>query len=312
MHRSTMQTLFMADKNSHSDASCHFFGAAHLDRLGRFNEMPIGGKSNPGVFAEHVGGAAINAARIYANMGGHAALTTILGRDSSSNAVEREASRHGIFLDAQSGERTATYTVFIEPDGNANVALADMEIYDQFQTPKKPANAEWVFIDANLPPIVITELTQTNPGKVCLTTVSPAKANRIKSALPHADLLITNKQEAATLLGMSDNFDNEKSPQAFDGHGIADVVVTNGPHSVLVFANGQLEEVTVPSGSTVRDVTGAGDAFAGAVLYALSNGLSLSQATKVGIEASGMVVQVDGPWQDNLKPLLKNLGNSFA
>ena len=111
---------------------------------------------------------------------------------------------------------------------------------------------------------------------------------------------------------MSDNIDNENLPRVFDSYGIADVVVTNGPHSVSVIANGNLEEVSVPPGSTVRDVTGAGDAFAGAVLYALSNGLSLLQATKVGIEASGMVVQIDGPWQDNLKPLLKKLGNSLA
>jgi sugar/nucleoside kinase (ribokinase family) len=70
--------------------------------------------------------------------------------------------------------------------------------------------------------------------------------------------------------------------------------ITNGDKGCMVVENKQIVDV---AGFPVKaiDTVGAGDAFAGGVLFGLTNGLSSVQAARWGNFLASMVVQIHGP-----------------
>jgi len=104
------------------------------------------------------------------------------------------------------------------------------------------------------------------------------------------DLLFSNEEEAKLLFDTEDlavateNF--KKVAKSF--------VITRGKDGATVWDGSTL--TTVPAQPVkALDTNGAGDMFAGAVLYSLTNGLSLAQAAALGCKASGELVQHFGP-----------------
>ncbi|MGL5060247.1 MAG: adenosine kinase [Microcoleus sp.] len=76
---------------------------------------------------------------------------------------------------------------------------------------------------------------------------------------------------------------------------IADLAfITNGAKGCMVVENQQIVEVP---GYPVRaiDTVGAGDAFAGGVLFGITNGYTAAQAARWGNFLASMVVQIHGP-----------------
>ena len=70
--------------------------------------------------------------------------------------------------------------------------------------------------------------------------------------------------------------------------------ITNGDQGCMVVENKQIVDV---AGFPVKaiDTVGAGDAFAGGVLFGLTNGLSATKAARWGNYLASMVVQIHGP-----------------
>jgi sugar/nucleoside kinase (ribokinase family) len=74
-------------------------------------------------------------------------------------------------------------------------------------------------------------------------------------------------------------------------------LITNGAKGCMVVENKQIVEVP---GFPVKaiDTVGAGDAFAGGVLFGITNGLSAAQAARCGNYLASRVVQIHGPRLD--------------
>merc|ERR550537_818659 len=74
------------------------------------------------------------------------------------------------------------------------------------------------------------------------------------------------------------------------------VVVTQGVNPTIVAINGHVTEypvVALPKESLV-DTNGAGDAYVGGFLAALSKGLDMAQCTRAGAYAASVIVQHSG------------------
>ena len=69
--------------------------------------------------------------------------------------------------------------------------------------------------------------------------------------------------------------------------------VTDGPHGCYVAHRGKIEHVEGFPAKAI-DTVGAGDAFAGGVLYGLTNGLDYSAAARWGNYVASRVVQIYG------------------
>ena len=281
-------------------------GAANLDRKLRAEGTLVMGTSNPASGVESFGGVARNIAENLARMGATVSLITAVGNDSSGRALLAHAESVGIDVrgclrldDAGSG----TYTAVLDRDGQMVVALADMALYDRI-TPafldtrqQQRAGASLIVADLNLSMEAIATLQRDaarDSVSLILVAVSEPKMNRLPASLLGVRLLILNEGELAARAGRALHGDAELAAacRELQAQGAGDVVVTLGARGVLfTVPGGGAERLDAPPAEVV-DVTGAGDAFAAAVVLSLhSGGADLALACRRGLQLSAMTVE---------------------
>ncbi|MCV0397128.1 MAG: carbohydrate kinase family protein [Rhizobiaceae bacterium] len=272
-------------------------GGAHVDRRGRVSGAFVPGASNPGHMREDVGGGAFNAARCAVRHGLRAAMFSVRGGDRAGTTVAEAIAAAGMadlsvcYLD----RATPSYTAILDTDGEPVAALADMELYEiafAKQVRRRAfrdavAEADAILIDANLPEPAIAGVLAASSGRpVHAIGVSPAKVVRLRPHLAALSGVFLNRREAAAL-----------AAEAGDGPrgGMADtgadfVVVTDGSREIEAWRGGRCWRLVPPRPEHVADATGAGDALAGAMVAALSRGISFPEALRCGVAAAVMTV----------------------
>ena len=112
-----------------------------------------------------------------------------------------------------------------------------------------------------------------------------SSATPLNSALQHADLLFCNETEACAITGASGAEDAFKKLKDT----VPSVVVTNGPHGAYIRHAGV--ETHVPAfPSEPKDLTGAGDMFAGSFLYGITHGVPPDKAARAASFLSHKVI----------------------
>jgi len=135
-----------------------------------------------------------------------------------------------------------------------------------------------------------------------LMQVPPFKA-ALDSVIPFTDFLFCNETEAATWAEVSgwDTKDvgfiaTRLSLIPSNKTRKRTVVITQGRDPTIVAVNGHTNEydcTPVPQ-EKVKDTNGAGDAYVGGFLAALSKGQDIAQCCKAGSYSAGVIVQHDG------------------
>lgn len=286
-------------------------GGAHIDRRGLMAADYIRGASIPGTMMEDTGGGMFNALRVAVQFGVSAGLISVRGGDSAGDAVAAEAKRAGIedlsstFLDRS----TASYTALLDRHGDVVAALADMDIYEK-ALPRQIARrktrdaidaADALLIDANMPEESIVRLIRLALGKpVYALAISPAKSVRLRPVLDLLAGLYLNKREARAILGLpSDDASGSASlAEGLGALGLARAVLTDGEDAVCVLDQGETSMVLPPKPERVEDVTGAGDALAGASAAALMCGKPMNLAVAQGLAAASATVETSNAVAD--------------
>ena len=158
--------------------------------------------------------------------------------------------------------------------------------------------AKYIYLEGYLVP---------NPEavKACLMAKKIARENGIKVAMTFSDVNMINyfNPQMTELLegGIDFLFANEAEAYAYTKtNDLADCVkamkkiakqfaITLGPKGALVF-DGEVETRIETIAVNAVDANGAGDLFAGAVLYGLTNGMNLVDAAKMGCLSSSTLV----------------------
>lgn len=269
-------------------------GGAHVDRRGRCAAAFIPGASNPGAMAEDIGGGAFNAVRVARSRGVAAAMLSVRGGDLAGESATQAIMAAGIddcsatFLD----RRTASYTAILDQTGDVVAALADMSIYETAfarALRRKAAKdavraASAILVDANPAPDALEAIFAMARAPVHAIAISPAKVVRFRPHLARLATLFMNRREAATLAGPADG--DAALADRLRGLGLTRGVVTDGPAPVLAFDADGAFLMRPPAAGHVADVTGAGDALAGATIAALMAGGQFRQAVADGMAAS--------------------------
>ncbi|UVK37246.1 carbohydrate kinase family protein [Mesorhizobium sp. AR10] len=277
-------------------------GGAHIDRRGQVSGPYVPAASNPGTMREDVGGGVFNALRSTVRRGVSASLLSMRGGDAAAETVSRAIAEAGItdlsavFLD----RTTPSYTALIDRDGELIVGFADMALYDlafpkQIRRSKVReviGSVDAILCDANLPSSALERLVSLASGKpVFAIAISPAKVVRLIPVLGALALVFMNRREAIVLAGVNAN---AAEPDIVDGlrcTGLKNGVVTAGGGEVLGFDNAGAFSILPPVPRKVADVTGAGDALAGATLAALLRGLPLRKALREGVAAATLAIE---------------------
>lgn len=139
------------------------------------------------------------------------------------------------------------------------------------------------------------KLAEENGVKTSLTFSDPSMVKYFKSQMTEVvgsgvDLLFCNEEEATLFTGTENVQAASESLKAI----AKSFVITQGADGALSYHDGQF--FNIPSFPTQAiDANGAGDMFAGAFLYGISNGFSYEQAGKLASLAAAKVVSKSGP-----------------
>lgn len=277
-------------------------GGAHIDRRGQVSGAYVPAASNPGTMREDVGGGVFNALRSLARLGVSASLMSMRGGDAAGETVSRAIADAGIadlsavFLD----RTTPSYTALIDRDGELITGFADMALYD-LAFPKQMrrskvrevvAMADAVLCDANLPSSALERLVALAVDKpVYAIAISPAKVVRLIPVLKELAQVFMNRREAMVLAGVGVNATERETVDGLRCSGLRSGVVTAGDGPVLGFDEAGAFSILPPAPRKVADVTGAGDALAGATIAALLRGLILRQALREGVAAATLAIE---------------------
>lgn len=277
-------------------------GGAHLDRRGQVAGIYIPETSNPGTMREDVGGVVFNALRTAGSLGAATALLSIRGGDQAGERIAAAAATANIqdlsavFLD----RATASYTALIDREGGLIAGLADMGLYDLFGrvVRRKAARdaiaaADAVFLDANLPETAIAAIVAMARAPVHAIGISPAKIIRLKAVLADLSCLFMNRAEAETLVAAAAGAAASDLVEALRAAGLRSGIVTQGSDAAILFDADAIHELQPPPPRRIADVTGAGDALAGATVFGLMRGLPLREAIRAGAAAAMLALETD-------------------
>jgi len=293
-------------------------GGAHIDRRGQMTSRFIPGASIPGTMREEVGGGAFNALRSAVRLGARGAMLSMRGGDGAGETVARAIAEAGIedlsavFLDRS----TPSYTALLDAAGDVTAALADMQLYEiafvkQLRRAKVRAEiaaADAILCDANVPAAGLEKIASLAPGKpIFAIAISPAKAVRLANALPALACLYMNSREAAAIAGLESGASVGSLVEALRGLGLARGVITHGDRPVTAFDASQTMTVTPPKPRQVADVTGAGDALAGAMTLAMLHGRPMEQALREGMAAALLAIESPDAVPDLSKPAFREM-----
>ena len=276
-------------------------GGAHIDRRGQVLGNYVPGTSNPGVLAEEVGGVVFNALRNAVKRGVTASLLSVRGGDAAGDNVARAIAHAGIedlsvvFLDRS----TPSYTALLDRDGELIAGLADMGLYElafakqlgRSKVREAAAAAGAILCDANLPEAGLAKLMVVAAGKpVFAIAISPAKVVRLAGLLKDISCLFMNRHEARRLAGI-ENASIAEIVTSLRGKGLLQGAITAGGEAVTGFDQKGAFSILPPQAKRVADVTGAGDALAGATIAAMIKGHGLRKALREGLAAAMLTVE---------------------
>ena len=239
------------------------------------------------------GGSVANSVIGFSQLGGTAAFVGCVGDDRYGLHYEREFEQLGIAFANPPlvGETSGTSVVILTPDSERTMRtclavsshLAERHVYVD-----RVAASDWLFVEGYVFANPATgqgairtalDAAKKHGTKVALTCsdafVVEVFGDAFGAALKQADLLFANAAEAQALT---------KTTSAAEAFAklkdvVPNCVVTDGPHGAHVRYGGT--ECHVPAfPCEPKDLTGAGDMFAGGFLYGVTHGLDPATAAR--------------------------------
>ena len=249
------------------------------------------------------GGSAANTIVGIANLGGNAAYCGKVGKDPFGEFFLSDMRQLGIAIDVSPADRgpTGTCVVLITPDAKrtmltnlgASVTLAPEDVDEELLRQSRFVYIEGYLLTGDSTKAAAyhaMELARKYQGKIALTASDPFLVDMIRDELWQliegpVDLFFCNEEEAKSLTGIEDIIDCAHAIHQHAEH----VALTLGAKGAILMHGGEaipIEGVEVDA----IDTTGAGDMYAGALLYGITNGMTSKQAGHLAAHAAARVV----------------------
>ena len=257
--------------------------------------------SNPGRTVTGCGGAGRNVGENMARMGLAVSMVTTVGTDAFSEQLLDSCKRAGIDVSrsfVRSGATACTYLSLLDARGELMLAEADLSLHESVSAEQYDALAPYigsfplVFVDTNNTEEQLKCIARACQGKLFADTVSIAKAIRLRPILSKLDTVKTNRGELEALSGLpADSTETLKNAmQSLLEKGVRRVFVTLGAEGCC-YAEGETCVFLQGFPAKVVNVTGAGDAFAAAVVYGTVRGPRAEELLLLGTAASHIALE---------------------
>ena len=257
------------------------------------------------------GGSAANTIVAVADFGGSAAFVGKIGNDETGEFFLKDMRDLGVKIDVQPAElASGTCAVLITEDAQrtmltnlgASVTLTEDDIHESLIQASKYVYVEGYLLTGESTKAAAyraMDLAKKNNVKVAFTASDPFLVNMIRDEIwdlitGPVDLFFCNEEEAKSLTGEDDPI----ACAAKIHEHAENVALTLGGKGSIVMHGGEsfpIEGVDV----NAVDTTGAGDMYAGALLYGITNGMSWKQAGHIASHAAGRIVSQMGARLDH-------------
>ena len=276
--------------------------------------------SHIGSAQEVSGGSAANSIAAIAHLGGRTAYVGKVCDDQLGAIFAHDLRAQGAVYETKmapmdGAQETGRCIVLVTPDGertlNTYLGWSEFLTANDIITDDM-AQAEWIYLEgyrfdgpeSHAAFSKAIAACKGASGKVSITLSDPFCVERHRAAFlamirADADLLFANHAEMVSL------YQTETLEEAL-AHAAQDVEIvacTDGANGAFVIANGQRWHIdAIPT--QIKDATGAGDLFAGAFLWAITNGHSYETAGKMGcIAAAEVISHIGARPQQSLRDL---------
>ncbi len=302
-------------------------GAMNVDRKFNLTEKMILQTSNPAISNVSVGGVVRNIAENLGRLSYDVSLFSLGGYDPDFNIIQT-ATEHYVNMQHVSQIQsfsTGMYNAVIEPDGEMQLAIADMEINEEMdrewisQYESILIQAELIVLDLNLPRETveyILEMGRNHEVDIFVIPVSGPKMKRLPRNLKGVNWLIVNQDESESYL--DEVVRNEEDFQGLVDRwlelGVENIVITRGAQkSAYGNKKGERLHLQPPIVDKVIDVTGAGDGYASGIIMGHLEGLSPKESIQLGMTNSYHIIQEEMNVRNNLSraKLLKEKNQLF-
>ena len=277
------------------------FGSFVVDLMARSPHLPVPGETVKGsMFKMGPGGKGFNQCVAAHKAGADVVMMTKIGTDTFANVMldtmtELNMPKDNIFItkETETGialilvdENSSQNEIIIVP-GACNTITAE-EVASVENVIKE---CEYVLLqlevnqDANE---MIVDMANKYGCKVIMNTAPYAPMT--DEFLSKCYMVTPNEVEAEEITGVEDLDSAKQAAAYFREKGVTDVVITLGSRGVFVSSKGK--EIVVPAYKVdAIDTTGAGDAFNGGLLAALSEGKELWEAVRFANGLAALSVQ---------------------
>lgn len=278
-----------------SQPSIVVIGGASLDIKGRLRRDFKQGTSNAAAIQISIGGVGRNIAENLARLGTPVALISAVCADDFGRAILQQTEAAGVDTSCvvvTCDQRSSSYIAIVNHDGSLLAGLDDSAAGRAILPEHIRAHAElleqaaMVVIDANVARTTadtIVEICQSAGVRVAFEPVAFGLAERFKQHLDRFYLVTPNELEAEALSGLPvhDVASATAAAQNLVAQGVELAIVTLAAEGV-VYASAD-EVGHIPGTKTeIIDPTGAGEALAATVIYAITNGIPLAEAVQLG------------------------------
>ena len=254
------------------------------------------------------GGSAANTLIGVARFGGLTYYACLTGRDAWGDFYQRDLEAAGVATHPanRGAGKTGQCLVFITPDADRtlNTFLGISSAIGPAQLQEEVlADSQYLYIEGYLlgsddgfaAACRAQQMAQRNGTTVALTLSDPFAVRAFRARFDvllqdGVDLLFCNEEEALASTGS----DDRETAGAALASQVGTTYVTCGADGALVYAAGAHYQVPGVPVQAI-DTNGAGDLFAGGVLYGLSHGYSPLDAARLGCYAAAQVVTRFGP-----------------
>lgn len=279
------------------------FGSFVVDLMARAPRLPVPGETVLGsFFKQGAGGKGFNQGIAAHKSGGDVTMITKLGRDSLAGVATDAMDSVGLSKDhlfyseteptgvalISVDENTSQNEIIIVPGACATISDEDIaSVADRIKESAYLLLQLEVNQDANEK---VAAMAKAAGVKVIVNTApySPVTDEFLSGCY----LVTPNEVEAEELTGIcvSDLESADKAAKVFKDKGVQNVVITLGSRGVYVNEDGKSEIVPAYKVNAI-DTTGAGDAFNGGLLTALSEGKTISEAARFANALAAISVQ---------------------
>lgn len=275
-------------------------GGANYDITAGITGSVVPADSNPARIFGSCGGVGRNIAENLARMGADAAFMTAWGDDPLSAALAESCRSVGLDISgciSIRGASAAMYMDILDSNGELLLAASDLTVLEQIPLEELAARREYissfshVFLDANLLPEQLETAAACADGKLFADAVSVSKAPRLESVLTKLFALKVNRAELEILSGMNARTETDMKAAAgkLISRGVKRVFITLGAEgSCCLSENGFF---TFHARKTaIESVTGAGDAFAAAIVLADMMEMNEADSLRLGTAAAELAL----------------------